>query len=82
MHVKPIIDLNCANYGCHVPGGTGNGDFTSHAGLKAKVDNGSFKHMVIDTKQMPPTFSPGATSLTSCELKTLEAWVAGGAKND
>ena len=38
--IDPIIKSNCALSGCHVPGGTGIGNFTTYAGIKAAVDNG------------------------------------------
>ncbi|HEX2618409.1 MAG TPA: hypothetical protein VHL57_12760, partial [Flavobacteriales bacterium] len=54
LRVLPIIQSNCATPGCHVPGGTGVGDFTTYAGLRAKVDNGAFEANVFETRAMPP----------------------------
>jgi hypothetical protein len=54
--VKPIIQQNCATYGCHVAGFP-DGDFNNFTALKEKVNNGSFKNSVIDwnAPRMPET---------------------------
>lgn len=73
--VKAIIDLHCAVSGCHV-GGFPQGDFTTYAGLKEKVDNGIFRLNVIDLKSMPPIDKP---DLSEEEIVTLECWLQQGA---
>ena len=75
--VKAIIDGNCATTGCHVAGGTGPGDFTQYANVKAQVDNGNFTSIVLVSKTMPPSFS-----LSSCQLEQLTIWVNNGATAD
>ena len=75
--VMPIIQGNCATSGCHVSGGTGNGIFTNYAGVKDKVDNGSFKNRVLVLKNMPL-----GASLTDCQYKILTAWLNRGAPNN
>lgn len=77
--VDSIVNRACAVSGCHIPSGTGNGDFTSYAGVKSKVDNGSFKNRVLETKDMPPTNS--GIILSDCEMKILQAWLNKGAPN-
>ena len=72
--IEPLIASQCAIPGCHVPGGDGVGDFTSYAGVKAKVDNGSFQTQVIEQRSMPP---PGG--LPTCELQQVAIWVQDGA---
>lgn len=76
-NIQPIIANNCAIPGCHVPGGSGSGDFTSYSGVKAKVDNGTFHQRVIVEKTMPP-----AGPLGNNQLQILEKWINAGAPNN
>jgi len=66
--IKSIIDNNCIS--CHVPGGPGNGDFTTYAGIKAKVDAGTFRQRVIVKRDMPLN-----TVLSTCDLNALHDWL-------
>lgn len=75
--VFPIIQGNCATTGCHEAGGTGNGIFENYAGLKAKVDNGSFLTRVIQQRTMPPS-----APLNDCQVNMLTAWLNAGAPNN
>ena len=75
--VGAIISKSCAIAGCHVTGGAGNGVLTTLAGVKTKVDNGSFKTRVLDKKDMPPA---GSTQLSTAELELLQCWLTNGAK--
>ncbi len=75
--VLPIVQGSCAVPGCHVPGGNGPGDFTSYTGVKAKVDNGTFRTVTIVNKSMPPS-----GPLSACELRQLETWLNAGAPNN
>src|SRR5690348_2178830 len=59
-NIKPIITSNCTQSSCHEQG-SNNGDFTTYAGLKAKVDNGSLSKRVLYDKTMPAS---GALSLS------------------
>lgn len=77
--IDSIINLKCVNGTCHAPGGTGNGDFTTYAGLKIKVDDGSFRNRVLVTKDMPSTSS--GIIMSECDLKRLEIWLNKGAPN-
>jgi len=72
--IKPIVDLTCATPGCHVAGGTGPGNFTTYAGVKAKVDDGSFRSQVLVSQAMPPTGPLG-----SCSLQQIDIWLNAGA---
>lgn len=73
-HVQPVINSFCATSGCHVTGGTGIGNFETYAGLKAKVDDGSFVDRTLQVKDMPPSIN-----LAACDLELLQAWVDQGA---
>ncbi|MDP2386003.1 MAG: hypothetical protein Q8M29_06510 [Bacteroidota bacterium] len=75
-NVKPIIDKNCLSSGCHNSGST-NGDFTTYAGVKAKVDNGSFDNRVIQQKNMPLS-----NELSMDDLKKIKCWLNSGAANN
>jgi len=66
--IKQIIDNNCTT--CHFAGGPGNGDFTSYAGIKAKVDAGTFRQRVIVKRDMPI-----GTNLSPCDLNALHDWI-------
>lgn len=72
-HIQPIIVAHCNNSSCHAPGGSGNGIFDSYAGVKAKVDNGSFEARVLDIRDMP------GYPLPACEYVILQAWLDAGA---
>lgn len=74
--VEPILQSRCAIPGCHVPGGTGPGDFNQYTEVKAKVDAGSFQQQVLQSRAMPPS-----GPLPSCELLKLQAWLDAGAPN-
>jgi hypothetical protein len=72
-HIKPLIETHCNNGNCHVVNGIGLGVFDSYAGVKAKVDNGSFASRVLDIRDMP------GYSLPACDYVLLEAWLDAGA---
>lgn len=68
--IKNILDANCN--GCHRGGDKG--DFTNYAGVKSKVDNGSFNERVFIAKDMPPK-----EPLAADELTKLKKWLEAGA---
>jgi mono/diheme cytochrome c family protein len=69
--IKNIIDDNCA--GCH-RSGSPKGDFTNYAGVREKIDNGSFKELVIEKKTMPPR-----EPLSSADFNKVKQWLESGA---
>lgn len=73
--VVPVITASCSVTGCHNAGSL-TGDFTTYAGIKAKVDNGSFRLRVLELKIMPPVSQP---PLTEKQLKQLACWIEAGA---
>lgn len=75
--IRPIIESTCSITSCHVAGGTGNGIFGSYAGVKEKVDNGSFRERVVNLQNMPPN-----VPLNSCQIKLIEAWLDQGSLNN
>lgn len=74
--IWPIINGNCQT-GCHGPGGSGNGIFTDHASVLAKVNNGSMLARVVEQQNMPPN-----GQLTSCQVEKFRAWILNGAPNN
>lgn len=62
---KVIIDKNCA--GCHR-------EYSSYNAIKNIIDNGSFKHEVIETREMPKR-----EPLSADDYNTLKAWLEAGA---
>ena len=85
-HVKPIIEANCNS--CHMPGGIGNGDFTTdiYAGLKSKVDNNTLKGRAVDRTifpNMPYSDAPyNLPALSDADRNTLRCWIDAGAPNN
>jgi hypothetical protein len=73
--VYPIIHTNCVVPGCHGAGATW--DYTTYAGLKAKVDNGSFEQRVIIQRSMPD-----GPPLSAQEIDILKCWLLDGAPNN
>ncbi len=73
--LKPVILQKCSQGYCHHDGAF-MGDFTTYAGLKEKIDKGTFKLQVFDNKVMPPSFSE---QLTDDELKKIKCWLDDGA---
>lgn len=78
--VMPIVQANCATPGCHVPGGTGSGDFTTYAGLRSQVVSGRLLPSVRQEAgaiAMPPT-----GRLSDCDIDKIVRWVENGAQNN
>jgi hypothetical protein len=75
-NIKPIIISSCTQSSCHEQGSS-NGDFTTYAGLKEKVDNGSLEKRVLYDKNMPLT---GALPLS--ERKKIKCWIENGAPDN
>jgi len=76
--INSLIQQKCSIAGCHVTEAEGgNGfDFRTYAGVKEKVNNGTFSDRVFIVRDMPPDGSP---ALSACELAQLKAWVDNGA---
>ncbi len=79
--IKPILISNCAVPTCHVPAGTGPGDYNDYATVKAAVDMGVFKQRVIVTKDMPPP-PPPVFPLPDSTLQKINCWLDDGAPNN
>lgn len=80
-YAATIVPLNNAKCnGCHVPQGTGNGDFSTYAGVMVKVSNNSFYQRVVVTKDMP-TLGSGY-DITDEQRHYYELWLKQGAQNN
>lgn len=77
LTIKPIIDNNCASSGCHDPGGSGTGDYTSYAGIKPYLDNGSVQFR-INLDPADPLHMPLGNVLSSSDKSKLDQWIADG----
>jgi hypothetical protein len=81
VHYHPTIDSimvhSCTTAGCHLHGGTGNGDFTTYTGLKSKVDNGSLMNRVVVLKNMP-----AAAPLSDADINKIHCWIIQGGLNN
>lgn len=73
--IVPILSNSCMGSSCH-GAGSANGDYTAYAGIRAKVDNGSFKDRVLDKKNMPPN------GLSKEDLNKMKCWFDAGAPNN
>lgn len=76
LDVKPIILGSCTTSGCH-NAGSGNGDYTTYAGLKAVADDGTLDKAVNIKKSMPKN---GSLDIES--RKKIRCWINAGAPNN
>ena len=70
---KKLFDAKCTSSGCHGLSSV-NGDFTTYAGVKAKVSNGSLKIRVVIDKDMP-----SGDTLTQAQINNIDKWITAGA---
>jgi hypothetical protein len=75
--ILPIVQANCALSGCHVAGGSGTGNFTTYAALKAQVDNGRLLPSI--NQESNATAMPPDGRLSDCEINKFTLWVQQGA---
>lgn len=75
--IIPINEAKCNS--CHSNGGA-DGDFTTYAGVKEKVDNNSIFNRIETLRDMPV---PGSGyELTDTERNNYVAWIKQGAPNN
>lgn len=68
--IRSIITSNCMGSSCH--NNPNIGDYSTYEGLKVKVDAGTFKKLVLDTRVMPPTSRP---ALSEHDLDLIRCWL-------
>ena len=78
--IKPIIDASCATPNCHVPGGTGPGNFLDYNEILNRVQSGLFKSYVIDG--VPEIMPQGGPRLPNDQIEKIKCWLAAGAPNN
>src|SRR5687767_12218938 len=76
--IKPVIDSKCATAGCHDANGLGGGyNFTTHAGVKAAVNNNRLIGAITHAggfSQMPK----GMPKLDQATIDLFTKWVNQG----
>ncbi len=72
--IAAIMSSSCAYTGCHVAGGPAPGILDNYAGVKEKVDDGTFFKRTLEDKDMPPS-----GPLSDCNQEILTAWINDGA---
>lgn len=77
--VALIIQTRCALSGCHIGDSVSVGNFNNYSEIKERVDNGTFREKVIDSKTMPPSTKP---PLTTQEYTILKCWYEAGASGN
>lgn len=74
--VNPIIQQSCAIPSCHVPGGSGNGDFTSYEGVKARTE------AIVNRAVNPNGGMPQSGPLPKQQRDLIKRWIDEGAPNN
>lgn len=74
--IQPMIKSDCVS--CH-DANSSYGDFTSYAGLKQKIDNGTFKNRVFDSPANP---MPQGAMYSMDKLDIIKCWLDKGAPNE
>lgn len=77
--IVPILTVHCTDFACHVSGGTGPGDFTTYAALKAVVDNGLLNQHLFILQDMPQV---PAAALSDQQKQLFECWINAGGPNN
>ncbi len=84
--IFPIFTKYCsnnANGDCHHAAPSGSKpDYSTYAGIKAKVDEGRIQVRLFDQGTMPPSYSLGPRAMSDCEKTILLRWISQGAKNN
>ncbi len=79
QHIVPIINTNCAIPTCHVPSGFM--DYSTYTTLKNYLDGGKsayFNSRIKVGGGMPPSYSAGPQTLSTCDIAKLTSWVNAG----
>ncbi len=70
-NMKGIIDEYCT--GCHTPGGSGPGDYTSYEGIKADLASGKVGTTTVVNKTMPQ-----GTTMPQAKIDSINCWIQAG----
>ena len=75
--VRGVISASCGYTECH--NGLGSLDnYNNFAGIETYLFSGAFSSRVFISRDMPPSYAVGATSLTEEELNLLKCWEQNG----
>jgi len=75
--VRGVISASCGYTECH--NGLGSLDnYNNFAGIESHLSSGGFSSRVFISRDMPPSYAVGATSLTEEELNLLKCWEQNG----
>jgi hypothetical protein len=77
--VALLIQTRCALSGCHIGDSVSVGNFNNYSEIKERVDNGTFREKVIDSKTMPPSTKP---PLSTQEYTIFKCWFEKGGPNN
>lgn len=71
-HAATVINATCMGSSCHDSGST-RGDFTTYAGIKPYLDDGSFTSEVLTRQSMPR-----GSVLSQAQINTMQCWLDNG----
>ena len=74
--IAPILQVNCAIPGCHVPSVPERSDLSSYDGVHAQVLNGNLLQAVKQTGPIAPM--PPNGKLNDCEIDQIQIWINAG----
>lgn len=77
QEIRTIINTTCAYAGCH-DGSSAPGDYTTFIAMQPTLSDLDFMRRVIESQDMPPSYSIGPTSLSREELILMRCWILGG----
>jgi hypothetical protein len=77
QEIRSIINTTCAYVGCH-DGSGAPGDYTTYLAMQPVLSDSDFMRRVIESQDMPPSYSIGPTSLSQEDLILMRCWILGG----
>jgi hypothetical protein len=77
QEIRSIINTSCAYIGCH-DGSSAPGNYTSFQAMQPVLTDSDFMRRVIESQDMPPSYSMGPTSLSQEDLILMRCWILGG----
>ena len=81
--VNPIITNACALSGCHVT--SGYKDFSSYQALKSEIDTKGVAYFLSRMSPgggMPPSYSAGPKTISTCDYTKIKIWLEAGYPNN
>ncbi len=78
--IQPIIQKNCAISGCHDASSINGYLLDNYAHIALQARNGNLVGTVTHASGFDPM--PQTGSITACQVKQIQAWVAAGYQNN